>query len=66
MSAGVDAVKLKSKLRQIQANRANLHVGGSFTVVFSDNHVGTSMPGPEAVHPIKASADSTCPRYLTR
>jgi hypothetical protein len=28
-------------------------VGGSFMVVFNDNHFGTSMPGAGAVHPIK-------------
>jgi hypothetical protein len=28
-------------------------MGGSFMVVFSDNHLGTSMPGAGAVHPIK-------------
>jgi hypothetical protein len=53
MSGGINAVNLKPKLRQIQANRANLHVGGSFMVVFDDNHLGTSIPGVGAVHPIK-------------
>jgi hypothetical protein len=29
-------------------------MGGSFMVVFNDNHFGTSMPGAGAVHPIKS------------
>jgi hypothetical protein len=63
MSGGINAVNLKPKLRQIQANRANLHVGGSFMVVFDDNHLGTSMPGVGAVHPIKIFAPSASPRF---
>jgi hypothetical protein len=50
-------VDLKPNLRQIKTNRANLHVGGSFMVVFSDNHLGTSMPGTGAVHPIKDAVE---------
>jgi hypothetical protein len=33
-------------------------VGGSFMVVFDDNHLGTSMPGVGAVHPIKIFANA--------
>jgi hypothetical protein len=36
-------------------------VGGSFHVVFTDDHYGTSMPGAGAVHLIKIFAPWQCP-----
>jgi hypothetical protein len=60
----VNAVNSKPKLRQIQANRAKLHVGGSFMVVFDDNHFATSMPGAGVVHPIKTSANAARPKKI--
>lgn len=54
-----NAVNLEPGLGEIETNCANLHVGGSFHVVFTDDHYGTSMPGAGAVHLIKTSANQT-------
>jgi hypothetical protein len=53
LAISVDAVDLKPVLGEIKANCANLHMGGSFHVVFTDDHFGTSMPGAGALHLIK-------------